>query len=459
MRQLIMPVYLLPGWRTVLQLHGAALASMVIVVGASYQYIPWAAGYWWMGLLTCLLWSGPALAGKATVPWWPLLATGVAWLLPAATTLWLAGCSWLLWQCRWRLHPAALVAVVLMLPITHYASQVFSFPLRLQLTAAAASLCQAMGMPVQAIGNSLLHGDQQFTVDEACMGLAMLQLSWLAALLILWLLQRQRNLQVHGLVWLGSLMLFGGLNIVANLFRILLLIWFPFPPGHWLHEALGLICWLLYVVLPGSWLLHRCVGWRARTAVADTKPQWPKAARGWWVPVLLLALVMVSRHAYNNVWKNTASPSAPAGYQLTRLADGISRLTSKNSLVYLKPVRGFYSSDHNPGICWRGSGYRFEQVQPRRIGSRVVYSGLLRRHGTTLHTAWWYQCGSNISIDQWHWRWQQLRSGQSWQLVNVTAASAADLHRVLQQWLPAGTTAPTAALPVPPAESAGYSRR
>ncbi|MCU0335029.1 MAG: exosortase N [Chitinophagaceae bacterium] len=459
MRQLIVPFYQRNSWQSLLQWHGPALLSTVVLIVASYQYIPWAAGYWWLGLLTCLLWSGPARAAKSSVPWWPLAATGVAWLLPAATTLWLAGCSWLLWQWRWRLHPAALVAVLLMLPITNYASQVFSFPLRLKLTTAAAGLCQVLGMPVKAMGNSLVQGDQQFTVDEACMGLAMLQLSWLAALVILWLIQRQRSIQVNGMVWLVGLVLFAGLNVVANLFRILLLIWFPFPAGHWLHETMGLLCWLLYVVLPGSWLLHRFANWRARAHITIYRPKWPAAARGWWVPLLLLALVLVSRHAYRQVWQSTTLPLVPAGYQLANLPDGIIRLTNKKSLVYLKPVRGFYSSDHNPSICWRGSGYRFEQVQLRLMAGQTIYSGSLRREGATLHTAWWYQCGSEISINQWHWRWRQLQSGKQWQLVNVTAASATDLEEMLRQWIPKDDIIPTAAQPAPPAESAGHSRR
>ena len=38
------------------------------------------------------------------------------------------------------------------------------------------------------------------------------------------------------------------------------------------------------------------------------------------------------------------------------------KFSNDTSLIYVKPIPHFYSAEHNPLICWNGSGYHFKKI-------------------------------------------------------------------------------------------------
>src|SRR5690606_34848317 len=104
-----------------------------------------------------------------------------------------------------------------------------------------------------------------------------------------------------------------------------------------------------------------------------------------------------------------ASVPEVEGYTATLSAKDILQYRSKSSLVYLKKIHGFYYSDHNPVICWMGSGYSISSIIERNINGARLFTGILNKGNETLYTAWWYDNGLIRTNSQFMWRWNSLK--------------------------------------------------
>ena len=100
---------------------------------------------------------------------------------------------------------------------------------------------------------------------------------------------------------------------------------------------------------------------------------------------------------------------------------------------------GFYSSDHNPSICWRGSGYSFQKIQTCSISGVQIFHAILQKENEQLYTAWWYDNGTNATISQLSWRWDEISSGRHYSIVNITTTSEAALLQSVDRTLKEGT--------------------
>jgi hypothetical protein len=101
----------------------------------------------------------------------------------------------------------------------------------------------------------------------------------------------------------------------------------------------------------------------------------------------------------------------------------------------VKYIPDFYYTDHQPTICWRGSGFEFRQIRRENIGGQPVYTGILQQDSDMLFTAWWYDNGVRRTIDALDWRWDVIRHGGRYAIVNVTAANRTDLEQAVQRLL------------------------
>ena len=105
------------------------------------------------------------------------------------------------------------------------------------------------------------------------------------------------------------------------------------------------------------------------------------------------------------------------------MKDGITKLYNDEALIYIKPIPEFFSSEHTPLYCWRGTGYKFESIRLTIINGCEVYTGQLTKPGHTLQTAWWYSNGEAQTVDQLNWRIRMLKGESRFCVVNVTADS------------------------------------
>jgi exosortase N len=118
------------------------------------------------------------------------------------------------------------------------------------------------------------------------------------------------------------------------------------------------------------------------------------------------------------------------------------KLQQERSLVYVKWLRGFYDSDHNPTLCWKGSGYAFANTKEAMIAGKKLYVAQLQKGGATLYTAWWYGNADHYTTSQWEWRKAALHADERFALVNVTAATEKELHATLKNIIENKTLAP-----------------
>jgi exosortase N len=423
-----------------------ALYAILMAVGM-HTYLPYDQANFWLGILAIGLFARYPGAEKSNNRF---LVASIACLimyliLPVKTSFFFALVFAFLYSIEnitGKLHAAIIPVIFLMSPVANYAAEVFSFPVRLQLSSWAAQLLQAAGAEAVAHGNSIDYNGATFDVDHACVGLSMLVSSLLMGIIAIQVFEAKFHRRLPLLYIPLVLIYFSIANILANLIRIVCLVYFQLAPGTFMHETVGLSCWLLYGILPCLWLVKMMVmhlgNYESVLPVCRFKKNNPV-----YYPVYQLALVGLFTLFINWPAEQTGTTLKEGppeeiiktGYTATALPHDVVRLQNSKTLIYLKAIRGFYSTDHNPSICWRGSGYAFTRVKNVKRGNAHLYMAQLEKEGTILYTAWWYESGARRTNNQFSWRWQNFRAGRTFHLVNITTASKNDLEIAIQNWI------------------------
>jgi exosortase N len=208
---------------------------------------------------------------------------------------------------------------------------------------------------------------------------------------------------------------------------------FHIMPSTLLHEVVGLVCLIVYIILPAGFLIKKVVKWEPPSVLKPGTQE--SAASIWWkLTVMVTLLVCVWRvnpaHAAEEV---TAAP-IKSGYKARRLESGVFQLDAPSRLVYIKPIKNCYSVEHNPMICWKGSGYVFQEVAVEKSTGREIYFSILKKGKEQLFTAWWYESGRTQTISQAEWRRDALFNAKHYALINITAATRRELDAAIREW-------------------------
>jgi len=422
-----------------------ALYAILLAAGLT-GYLPYDQANFWLGIIAIVLYTRFPVAKKGGYRF--LFAAffflGLYLLLPVKTLFFFALVSALLFSLEaisGRLHTAVIPVIFLMSPVANYIAEVFSFPVRLQLSYWAAKMLQFTGNEVMAKGNAISFNGAMFDVDHACMGLSMLVSSLLMGLISIQLYESKLHRRLP-LIFLPVILLYFILfNVAANLFRIICLVYFQIGPGTVMHEMVGLLCWMLYGIVPSVWLVKTMVKHLGRFESVQSIAKFKQPVlRNYQITqfVLLVLLSLFFRSQQGSEVKNLSASSqwVPAnGYKVQSLPHGVTGYKNESSLIYVKSILGFYSTDHNPSICWRGSGYAFKRVRNAKRGNAQMYMANLEKEGATLYTAWWYESGIHRTNNQFDWRWKSLKKNRDYRLVNITASSQANLEQAVEKWM------------------------
>ncbi len=338
-----------------------------------------------------------------------------------------------------RLNNLPFFLVVLLSPMAFFVFQVFGFPIRLELTKMAVDILQVVFTDIRSSGNIIILDGEQFRVDPECMGLKMVSTSFIIALAIIAFHEKKSK---SGLSFLGNsliLMVTSLFILLCNLMRIIGIILFRAAPETPLHEIIGLISILFYVVVPVYFLSKLIIRFLGRYNL-HRRPN-----RRMWLSyplfVVLLFLLLffnINRDEYRNTgMKSGAVCFSQPGYKATLLKSGVSKLQSKNALVYIKPSGNFYASDHTPLICWKGSGYKFRKEQIIEVDNQQVFFAELKSSNSTdtLYTCWWYQNDAVKTISQLEWRWRMAKGEEPFRLINITCGSRDVLIKEAERFL------------------------
>ncbi|WP_207431271.1 exosortase N [Sabulibacter ruber] len=403
-----------------------------------------------------LLWNPQWLLGIALLPFItlpterkfsPLLLVSIAVLLGLSafsqiTTIYFLGFLLVLWLViqtvlgRSGIYPLLMLTVAS--PIFSYVADVLSFPLRLQLTKAAAAILDLGHSTVDVAGNIILLNGEEFSVDPACAGLNMLAFSLMIAVFLLAHLHKTSQKPWPYWLLFAFLLLMLGLNLICNLLRILVLVLLRIGPEDRMHDAVGLLCLIVYAILPFFFLARKVNQGRkstSRPTAAGTREAFSGKAVVLQVSLLLCVAAAGYQVQHNRPLPQAAAPLQVPGFKKEVLLDGVHKFTNGQALLYMKPIRAFYSTEHHPMICWEGSGYLFKNIAPGMVAGNLVYTGTLTKGKDLLFTAWWMDNGQHQTIEQTDWRWRMAKGEPAFHLVNVTAASEEELHRQVQQLL------------------------
>jgi exosortase N len=311
-------------------------------------------------------------------------------------------------------------------PVFSYAANIFSLPIRMKLATGAGRLLQLLNDPVAVRGNVIERGAGRFSIDPGCMGLNMLVASLLLGIILVGYYEHRKGCHIGNgylLFFLLSVVLF---NVFSNLVRILLLVWFNWLPGTAMHDAAGILCMALYVGLPATVLARFLVSKGSQEAAQE------EGVRSRPGPSAILLVLFVASAIHVSLADRSLhlpAKTEAAGYIVTEFGAGVLKLQDAHHLAYLKFVHGWYDAEHNPTICWEGSGYKLSDISEQSIAGVRLYTAVLTQGRERLHTAWWYSDGRLHSNRQLAWRWAALRSGKRFALVNITAATAAERDR------------------------------
>jgi exosortase N len=322
-----------------------------------------------------------------------------------------------------RTNTLVFFLVVVMSPAFLQIAVIFGFPIRLYISEWAGAILQVAGFDIFVEGNVIFLDGAAFAVDEACMGLNMLAISVLMGIFVIAYHYHLENRKLS----FSYLFLFFAvvflLNIISNLFRIVMLVIFRIPANDVLHEMTGILCLMLYVMTPlyfiGAWLVRKygVVFLPANSSVL------PRSRMTGFFLVLAIGLVGLGlklKNSGNGATVDHATVSF-TGAKAERLAGGITKFYDGELLIYVKPIAEFFTAEHTPLICWKGSGYKFKAINKTSSGNHEFYTGILDKDGEQLYTAWWYSDGTIETVDQLRWRMRMLKGDGKFCLVNVTA--------------------------------------
>jgi len=334
-----------------------------------------------------------------------------------------------------KINPLALFLIVFMSPVFLQVSVIFGFPIRLYLSQWAGSILSMAGMDVIVQGNMMLIDGFDFAVDEACMGLSMLAISMLMGTFVLMSHYRAKRKQLP----LVALFLFFTivfiLTISANLFRILVVVFFKILPDQPMHEVVGILCMVFYTMIPLVFISK----WMASTFGREYQPELvtSNAVFGHRLMVALLGvsvmLIGVKANFKSSEQRVKHADVMFGQLPATKIDGGITKFFDGDLLVYVKPIPEFFTGEHTPLICWKGSGYEFKSIRKEKVLGHEIYMGTLQKEQEVLHTAWWYYNGKVETVDQMKWRSEMFTGGHRFNLVNVTAKDEQTLRKRLAE--------------------------
>jgi exosortase N len=354
--------------------------------------------------------------------------------------------------------PAAILLTIS--PVFSYFTDVFSFDLRLKLTAFSVeilkkitsksemrdpSVSEAFSGNFQAIGNIIrLPNGEEWQIDAACMGLNMLSIGLILTYFFIGFFAKkiEKLPTIKGVfTTVFAALLF---NLLSNLMRIIAVVLLHIPPETLGHELIGLLSFGVYSIVPIYFLIKKTTPFsfffhekinnqtffnaQNELKMSDLK-----------LPIFIFML-LISRafflEFYKKVPQNLVLSSAiTADFEVINLPNGVTQLKNDSTLIYLKSLEHSFVTEHSPMICWRGSGYEFQKIEQTTIGKIPVYIGILQRDTDQIYAVWWFESDNFATNDQISWRYRAYTEGSSFRLVNVNAASRERVLAVAKRWL------------------------
>jgi exosortase N len=335
-----------------------------------------------------------------------------------------------------RVNNLPLFVALVALPVSGTVLNLISFDLRLFTTKIVATILSTCLTNASYEGNIIHYGNFEYGVDDVCSGIAMLHIGFLIALMLLAFIEKKkrktvRNWQIVCLLSIAFLFI-----LIANIFRIVILVVFKLAETSALHEVIGLVSLLIYFALPFYFICNR---FARHFFVIEHKPILHIKyinAKITLVVITCLATMLFSIFVLKNRTTVRTYAKNIEGYELKNLKFGVSQYSNANVLIYVKPEVPFYAADHHPKLCWKGSGYKFTNEKMREInGHTIVLAQLVNARNEKMYSAYWFQHNNFISSDELTWRWDAMIHRHKYQMINVTCTKEIELENEIRKFI------------------------
>lgn len=341
-----------------------------------------------------------------------------------------------------RLSINAYVMALLCSPIFTMVSSIIGFPLRLKLTYWSSEILNLCIQNCSAEGNQLVINQQPFIIDEACAGLHMLLAGFVFAVLLVEHFKKKHQ-QTLSMLALFSFYGFVLISIITNnIIRICMLVLFKIFPENSMHYGIGIIGFIVYTMIPTYFVLKylfKKFGKDINTKQTTTSNIQQKVSYALFITIITIG-------TYTMIFEqNKMQPVADlpiqylSHYEKENLDYDIVKYKNNNELIYVKPMPYFFSSEHNPLYCWKGSGYKMKQFKKHILGSNTIFIGDIVKNNSTIHTAWFYSNGKICTTEQLEWRWKSFIHQEPFYLISVSSSSKTSLINLADQLIKENT--------------------
>ncbi len=336
-----------------------------------------------------------------------------------------------------RLNLLPLFLVIIVSPFISNIVYIWSFPIRLKLTAWAGSILSILYQDLQVQGNLLFLDGHSFSVDPACIGLKMVITSLVLGLAILAFFEKRNdeNLSFLKTSFLLSIVLLGA--VLANFIRLLTLVVFHILPENPLHDVIGILSLSLYTIVPFYFLVKYIFKNkknipRTENTITSTYPKYTTNFKLIFIGLLLLQFY-IGRQFLKAPVENyqTVESIEIDGFNKTITPNGVLKFQNDDALIYIKPPVQFFQGSHDPRFCWQGSGYTFSSIQIERINNREIYTAILNKGADEIYTAWWFENATDKTPHDWTWRWKTIKGESGFYMVNLNCDDRNELYRYI----------------------------
>jgi len=322
-------------------------------------------------------------------------------------------------------------------PLYNYITSFFSFDIRMQLSTWVVHLFNLLGLSAESKGSLILFQGKTFAVDPACAGLHMLSFSLILGVFLINYWQQKKCKKLNWVHLFSLLIVLFVFIIITNLFRIAVLTYFSIPEAAFSHQLLGILALLFYTLIPFFFLARFWVQYFGRS-IPQVKKRIRLTSKPWQfilIPIFILSGYLLSNEERN--FKAFGNSISVQNYKKEWVNNEVLKLSSNSSLVYLKMVKSFYGIEHNPLVCWKGSGMELTGEKVTQLSpSFTAHVGMLKNDTTKLYTAWWFDNGSYKTASPFSWRWKVIKGEPHFYLVNVTAESIENLKSEIEKIVP-----------------------
>lgn len=257
--------------------------------------------------------------------------------------------------------------------------------------------------------NFYINGTK-ISIDTACMGLSMFKTGLLVGAILLTLEERKQKRYFSVFQIIAFCVIIVSLNIISNYFRIITLILLNCTEENVLHHTVGLICFLLYQVLPMFFLIRYFKPRKEEVIVNETRHNF--------LPILISSLIILatSFEMKKEMNLDLLSDLDPK-YKIEKgewVDDEVFKIQSQNELVYIK------TPSHKPLICWTGNGYKITESKEIFVENEKIWFNKMERNDTQYISLWWYECDGKKYTSFVEVMFLKLIYGKSIRLINET---------------------------------------